>query len=325
MNSGRRDIRMTNSTERTSLLEISNQLADVVAHAARSVVAVHARSRIASTGVHWRDGLILTTDATVRRDEGITITLPDGRTVAATIQGRDASSDLAALRAPDANLPPAELGDAAELRPGHIVFALARLDESGPRVSLGAVSSVGGPWRTWKGAEYERRIQSSVALLPGFGGGPLVDAAGRVHGINSGGLSRQLATTIPVQSIERVLVDLVSKGYVPRAWLGVAMQPVQLSPQLRETLAIGSESGLLVIGLEHDGPAAKSGLLVGDIIIAVNGQDVAQPEDVASAISGAAVGGTLGFDVVRGGARARVDVTIGERPRGSGRSHRGRR
>ncbi|MEP6733676.1 MAG: trypsin-like peptidase domain-containing protein [bacterium] len=316
---------MPKTTANASLVELSNQLAGAVAQAAQSVVAVHARSRIASTGVHWRDGLIVTTDATVRRDEGITITLPDGRYVPATIQGRDASSDLAVLRITDVELPPAELGDVAGLAPGHIVLALARLDESGPRASFGVVSSVGGAWRSWKGAEYERSIRSEVTLHPGFGGGPLIDAAGRVLGINSGGLSRGLATTIPAQSVERIFGHLASTGYVPRSWLGVAMQPVQLSSQLRDSLAIEQESGLLIIGMEQDGPAAKSGLLVGDTIIAVDGHVVSDPQDVASAIGGESVGRTLGFDVVRGGARAKVDVTIGERPRGAGRSHRGRR
>ena len=310
---------MTDSNGSSALVDFSNQLAASVEHAARSVVAVHARSRIASTGVHWRDGLIVTTDATVRRDEGITVTLPDGRSVSATIQGRDASSDLAVLRVEAAGLPAAELGEPTDLKPGHIVLALARLDASGPRVSFGAVSAVGGPWRTWKGAEYERLIQSGLALYPGFGGGPLVDAAGHIHGINSGGLSRQFATTIPRLSVERVLAHLVNQGYVPSGWLGVAMQPVHLSSQVRDTLALEKTAGLLILGLEHDGPAAKSGLFVGDIIIGVDGHDVAEPEDVARAISGETVGRTLAFDVVRGGTRARVNVTIGERPRGGER------
>lgn len=310
---------MTDSSGSNTLVDFSNQLASVVERAAASVVAVHARSRIASTGVHWRDGLILTTDATIRRDEGITVTLPDGRVVPASIQGRDASSDLAVLRVTDAGLPPAELGEPATLRPGHIVLALARLDENGPRVSFGAVSAVGGPWRTWKGAEYDRRIQSGVTLHPGFGGGPLVDAAGHVHGINSGGLSRRFATTIPVPSIERVLAHLVSKGYVPRSWLGVAMQPVKLSSQLRGILSLENETGLLIMGLEHDGPAARSNLFVGDIIVGVDGQRVTEPDDVARVLGGEAVGKTLPFDVIRGGTRLSVDVTVGERPRGSRR------
>jgi S1-C subfamily serine protease len=304
---------MPASTATSSLVDFSNQLAAAVEAAAKSVVAVHARPRLASTGVHWREGLILTTDATVRRDADIHVTLPDGRKVPATIQGRDASSDLAVLRISESGLPVAEFGDPATLRPGHIALALARLDDSGPRVSFGAVSSVGGAWRTWKGGEYDRRLQSGLTLYPGFGGGPLIDAAGRVHGINSGGLSRQFATTIPVQTIERVLGHLASKGYVPRPWLGIAMQPVHITAQLRKKLNLAKEGGLLIMGVEHDGPAAKGGLLVGDVVLAVDGKEVAAPEDVMSAMGTEAVGRTIGFDVVRGGARDRVQVIVGER------------
>lgn len=306
---------MTDATGQGSLIDYSNQLADVVERASQCVVAVHARARLASTGVHWRDGLIVTTDATVRRTDNITITLPDGRTVPATIQGRDASNDLAVLKIDDASLLAAALGDPSRLKAGHIVLALARGDASGPRVSIGAVSAVGGPWRTWKGAEYEQRVQSSVTIHPGFGGGPLVDTTGSVLGINSGGLSRRFATTIPVPSVERVLALLVSKGYVPRSWLGVAMQPVHLNSQLREKVVLEQEVGQLIVGLEHDGPAARSGLFVGDIIIGVAGHAVAEPNDVARALGNEAVGKAVPFDVIRGGTRIQVDVTVGERPR----------
>ncbi|MEZ0332367.1 MAG: S1C family serine protease, partial [Gemmatimonadales bacterium] len=171
-----------------TLIDLSNQLAGAVERGAESIVAVHARPQLASTGVHWRDGLVVTTNGTVRRDRDITMTMPNGKRIEATLQGRDPSTDVAVLRIATGVLPVATLGDAGALRPGHLVLALARLDDTGPRAAFGAVSVVGGAWRPWGGGEIDRLILSDVNLYPGFGGGPLVDPSGQVLGINSGRL-----------------------------------------------------------------------------------------------------------------------------------------
>src|ERR1041385_6517277 len=188
---------MTPPTDRSTLVAFSDQLADAVAGGARSTVAVHGRLRLPSTGIHWRDGVVVPTEATVRRDSDLSVTLPDGRHIPATLAGRDPGTDLAALRIPAGELPVAEFGDPARLRPGHLVLALARLGDGGPRAAFGAVSATGGAWRCWKGGQVDLLLQSDLTLYPGFGGGPLVDAGGLVLGINSGGLSRPLATPTP--------------------------------------------------------------------------------------------------------------------------------
>lgn len=303
-----------------TLAAVSDQLALAVEQAAHSVVAVHARERLASTGVHWRDGLIVTTAATVRRDAGIEVTLPSGERVSATLVGRDMTSDIALLRLDGAHaLAPATIGNAATLRPGHLVLAVARLDASGPRVSFGAVSSVGGPWRSWKGGEYTRRVQSGLQLYPGFGGTPLVDAHGHLHGINSGGLSQQFATTIPAENVERVIAQLQATGYVPRGWLGAAMQAARF-PDAHTRDALGRDGGLLIVGLADGGPAARSGLLVGDIVLSVDGTGVHEPHDVLDALERTAPGRTVTFELLRGGVRTTHTVTVGERPRDAGRT-----
>ncbi len=304
------------TTERTSLTTLSDQLADAVAQAGAAVVAVHARPRLPSTGVHWRDGIVVTTDGTVRREEDLTVTLPDGAAAPATLVGRDRGTDLAVLRVKAGLLPVARLGDAATLRPGHLVLALARLDDAGPRAAFGAVSAVGGRWRCWRGGEIDRLLQSDLVIYPGFGGGPLVDAQGRIHGINSGGLSRSLATTIPATTVDRVLTQLVERGYVARGWLGAAMQPVRFNPAAQQRLGLAHEGGLVVIAVEPEAPAALAGLLVGDVIVAVDHQPVDDPEQMLEVLAGDVVGKTLHLDLVRGGARATADVLVGERPQG---------
>jgi S1-C subfamily serine protease len=303
---------------RTSLAIFSDQLADAAASAGESIVAVHARPRLPSTGIHWQDGVVVTTDGTVRRESDITVTLPDGRKLQATLAGRDRRTDLAVLRVAAGSLPTARLGDPASLRPGHLVLALARLGEGGPRVSFGAVSAVGGRWRCWKGGELDRLLQSNLTLYPGFGGGPLVDATGQIHGINSGGLSRAFATTIPVETVNRTVQQLLERGYIARGWLGAAMQPVRFNPAAQRRLGLDSDSGLVILSVEPDGPAASAGLLVGDVIVKLRGRPVETVDDLAEALwASDAVGRTLDLDLVRGGELVKAGVLIGERPRRS--------
>jgi S1-C subfamily serine protease len=304
------------TTGSSALATLSEQLADAVARAAQSVVSVHARPRLPSSGVHWRDGVVVTTEATVKRNDDLAVTLPDGRSVPATLAGRDRSTDLALLRIPAGLLPVARTGDPSALRPGHLVLALARIGDEGPRAALGAVSATGGPWRCWKGGEIDRWLQSDVTLYPGFGGGPLADVEGRVHGVNSGGLSRPFATTITVATVERVAGQLLERGYVARGWLGAAMHPVRFDPAARQRLGLERDGGLVVLSVEADAPAARAGMLVGDVIYAIEDRPVESPEQVVEHLGGDAVGRILRLDLVRGGARSRVEVTVAERPRG---------
>ena len=299
-----------------TLIDLSNQLAGAVERGAESIVAVHARPQLASTGVHWRDGLVVTTNGTVRRDRDITVTLPSGKRIEASLQGRDPSTDVAVLRVETGVLSVATLGDAGALRPGNLVLALARLDDTGARAAFGAVSVVGGAWRPWGGGEIDRLILSDVNLYPGFGGGPLVDPSGQVLGINSGRLSRPYATTLPAETVNRVIEQLASRGYVRRGYLGATMQPVELQQQLRSRLGLDRGAALLVVSIEPDGPSAAGGLLVGDVIMAIAGRPVGEPEDVLKALDGDTVGRTLPLKLVRGGRLEQVEVLIGERPRG---------
>jgi S1-C subfamily serine protease len=298
-----------------TLSTFSDQLADAVERGAKSVVSVHARPRLPSTGVHWRDGVIVTTEATVQRDDNITVTLPDGRRIPAELKGRDPSTDLAVLSIPAGQLPAATLGDPAALRPGHLVLALGRTGDGGPRAAFGAVSTTGGKWRSWKGGEIDLRIQSDLTIYPGLGGGPLVTPDAAILGINSGGLSRSLATTIPVSTVDSVVTQLLAKGYVARGWLGAAMQPVRFSEAARAKAGIKGEGGLVILSVEPDAPAARAGLLVGDVIISLDGAAIEHPDQVLELLGGSVVGRTLKAELVRGGKQEKVDIVIGERPR----------
>lgn len=301
----------------SSLSEISDQLAEAVSTAAASIVAVHARPRLASTGVHWRDGVIVTTDATVKRPDDIAVTLPDGQRVTATMIGRDPGTDLAALRIPTGMLPVATRAAAAQLRPGHLVLALARTGNDGPQATFGVVSSVGDAWRTWRGGTLDRRVQSDVELHPGFGGGPLVTANGSIAGINSGGMSKPLCVTIPDTTIDRILDSILNRGYVARGWLGASMQTVRFSDAATAKLGFDGHGGLVVLDVEHDSPAAHGGVMIGDVLVRIDETRITKHDDVLTFLGSDRVGTVVQMQVVRGGEVVAVPVTIGERPRGA--------
>ncbi|HWN14801.1 MAG TPA: S1C family serine protease [Candidatus Dormibacteraeota bacterium] len=294
-----------------ALLSLSNDLAGAVERAAPSIVAVHARRRLPSTGIHWRPGIVVTADHTVRMEDGITVETADGRARPPALVGRDPGSDLAVLRVADLDTAPAALGDDGALRVGHMVLALGY----GPRASWGVISALGPRWRTWRGGEIDRLVRLDLVLYPGFSGGPLVDATGRVIGLNTSGLARESRLALPVATVARVTDELLRKGHVARAYLGIGMQPVRLPEPLRAALGLPGDGGLIVVMVEPDGPAARAGLLLGDVLVALDGAPTGDLEDVQAQLGAERIGTTVTALVVRAGARTEVRITVGERPR----------
>lgn len=296
-----------------TLAGLSNDLAEAVAQVSRSTVAIHGRRRIPSSGVVWGPGVVVTANHTLTRDEDLSLTLPDGTTGSASLAGRDSTTDLAVLRT-DSQLPQAERSADANLQVGRIVLAVGR---PGPSVtaSLGIVSAVGGEWRTWQGGRIDRFVRLDLSVYDGFSGGPLVEAAGRVLGINTSGLTRASAITIPTTTVDRVVAELVKKGHVTRGYLGLAVQPVRLPEPMRRELGLPGSVGLVIINLEAGGPADKAGLLLGDIITGLEGSEVTDPSDILSFLGPERVGNEAKLRIVRAGKAKPVAITVGERPR----------
>jgi len=300
------------------LAALSNDLAAAADTVGRSVVAIHARRRIPASGVVWQPGVVVAAHHTIQRDGDITLTLHDGATASATLAGRDPSTDLAVLRLADGTGGPPPAAQAAEApRVGQVVLALGR---PGPAVtaSLGIVSAVGGEWRTWQGGTIDRFVRLDLAVYDGFSGGALVDAAGRVVGVNSSGLARAAALTVPASTVSRVVGQLLAHGHVARGWLGVATQPVRLPPALQRSLGAGQEGGLVVVNVEPDSPADRGGVLIGDILVALDDHAVSDPGDVLAALGGERIGQPIVLKVARGGRAQQLTVTVGARPRARG-------
>jgi S1-C subfamily serine protease len=285
------------------LAALSNELAAVVEGVGKSVVAVHARPRFSSSGVFWRSGIIVTAEHAIRREEEIQVTLPEGKNVPATLVGSDPGSDLAVLKVEDGGAPVKAAQQAPA--PGNLALAIGRSEDSGVNATLGIVSAVGPAWRTWRGGRLDSYIRLDLTLYPGTTGGLVVNTAGEAIGIATPALSRIAGVAIPTPTIERVLDEILQRGRVARGYLGVGLQPVEISDH---------HKGLIVLSLESGGPAAKAGILIGDILTSLGGKNVSDTEDIQSALEGRAVGTAVVTVFSRGGETRNVEITIGERP-----------
>ncbi len=299
-----------------TLTALSNELAAAVERGGRAVVAIHGRPRTPSSGIHWREGVIVTADHTLKRNGDITITTADGRSLPATLAGRDPDTDIAVLRTEAPGLATAEIGGDAALAAGGLVLALGRGEtgQSGPSASLGVVGAVGSSWRTWRGGRIDRFLRLEVSIFLGFSGGPLVDVEGRVLGLNTTGLWRNTGIAIPASTVDRVAGELIAKGRTTRGYLGLGMQPVRLPDPLRQSLRLTAPSGLMVFTVEPQGPADKAGVLIGDVLVRLGSQDTADIGDVQSALAPGDVGQAVQASVIRAGTLATLAITVGERP-----------
>jgi S1-C subfamily serine protease len=296
----------------STLSEFSQALADTIAQAGDSVVRVEARRRLPASGIVWSaDGLILTANHVVKRDSGIKVGLADGSNVSATLVGRDPTTDAAVLRAEASDLTPLTDSDKKELGVGHLALALGRPGKT-VQATLGIISALGDSWRTPWGGQIDRYLQTDVVMYPGFSGGPLVDAHGRLIGLNTSGLSQGVSLAVPTQTLARVADSLLAHGRMRRGFLGINTQRVQLPEASRSEL--GQKSGLLVVAVEPDSPAEKGGMTLGDTLLSFAEAQVRHHEDLLTQLSGDRIGTAVPVKILRGGKVTTLDVTVGERP-----------
>lgn len=303
---------MSQTNDNDILVALSEAMADAVEKAGAATVLVDGRRRFPASGIAYAPDLILTADHVLEREEEIKVMLPDGSWLDASLAGRDPGSDLALLRL---SSEVASVGEPApqEARIGQIALAVGRPTPDGIQASLGVVSAIGGPVRYGRGGLLERYIRSDAIPYPGFSGGPLIDSAGRVLGVNTSGLARGASLTIPVAQAWRTAELLAKHGSVPRGYLGVRSQPVEISASQRASLGRPQDTGLLLVSVEHGSPADRAGLMVGDILTSLAGKPLGDADELLAQLSGEVVGRSVGVEILRGGQRMEITVTIGER------------
>lgn len=314
--------------ESTEALDAYSAVVTSVAAALQpSVLSVLVRSRrgtgTGSAVAFTDDGLLVTSAHVVEGASGGGVVAPDGEEAPFDVVGRDRLSDLAVLRSRPGVAPPVVLGEAEGLRVGQLVVAVGNPLGLAGSVTAGVVSALGRsiPTMSARGAHaIDDVIQTDAALNPGNSGGALADSAARVVGITTAVAGIGLGLAVPMTATNRrILAELAATGRVRRAWLGVGGLTAPLPPDVVRRL--DRRTGVRVSEVFTDGPAARSGLLVGDVVIAAGGQPVSTPQDLQRLMLGSRVGQSLPVTVLRGRALVDVVVTLADleaepRPRG---------
>jgi S1-C subfamily serine protease len=289
------------------LLLFSDHTADLVERTAKSVVAVHAGRPF--SGILWRPGVVVTAEEALEGDDNVTVTLPGGRQVTATLAGRDPSTDVAALRV-EANETPAMLAaEPARLRAGQLVLTVGNY-EGAPVAGLGTAAFVGGPWQSFRGGAIDSFLRLDVGLSPSAEGGAVIDAAGALIGMAVFGPRRRVLA-IPSSTINRTLDQLLTKGHVSRGYLGAGLQPIRGGRRSQPGSA--QAQGVLVVSIDPQGPAARAGMFVGDIVTAWNGKPIERVREIMRLLGPDTAGQSVELGLLRAGAATSLKVVIGER------------
>ena len=298
---------MASNSAPLSLVDLSSQLSSTVERASRYVVAIRARRRIPSSGIIWRDGLIVSASHTVRRDGRVPVTLPNGDSVEATVVARDPETDLVVLRA-DGLPAPATRAESNESSVGSLVLAVGRPGRA-TTASFGIVSAAIDGWRSHQGRRIDGVLRLDLSVYDGFSGGPLVSASGGVIGLNNSALAGGAAAALPATVIDSVVDDLLSRGHVSRPYLGVAVHPVTLASSTVSQLQLDRADGLVVLSVADDTPAERAGILVGDVLLEITGMPLTKPANLFDALLATKAGESASIRLVRGGKTTTLTVT----------------
>jgi S1-C subfamily serine protease len=292
------------------LTTFSNGLADAVSAVSPSVVQVQGRRRPAS-GVVYAENVVVTMVRALGREDGLHVRRHDGQTLDAELVGWDPTTGLAVLRVNGLEAKPLTPA-AAPARVGHVALAVARSWSNAVTASSGIVSVIGGPLRTGRRRAIDQVLRTTAPMHDGFAGGAFVDTSGGLIGVTTSAAIRGTGVVIPASIAWQTAATLLEHGHLKRGYLGIAGQPVRLAEHQRA--AIGRDEALLVVAVTSGSPAAAAGVLVGDVLLELDGRAISSPEDLLDLLTGDLVGRQAALRLLRGGTATDVAVTIGERP-----------
>lgn len=288
------------------LKSISDATSELVHKLAPSVVNVNSTMTSGTGVVLNSDGYVVTCNHVLGRSASVKIGTGKQILEAKTV-GVDPYSDIALLKARQGELTPIETSDSDKLKPGQFVLALANPFNRQPSVTIGIITSVGSMLRGWRGTAMENVIATDARLNPGFSGGPLVDASGKMIGLNTAYVwSRGIA--IPFNKVKSVTDRLMSGGKINRAYLGIISSTIPIPQETADQVGINQEAGVMIFSVEPDSPAKKAGLALGDVIVKFNENPVANLYDLPRLLTEDTVGKKTRISILRGGELAELTV-----------------
>ncbi|TMH88359.1 MAG: Do family serine endopeptidase [Betaproteobacteria bacterium] len=261
-------------------------------------------------------GYILTNHHVVEAADEIEVALADGRKLKAKAVGSDLETDIAVLQVEGGSVPAITFGDTDAMRVGDVVLAIGNPYGFGQTVTMGIVSALG---RSQLGINtFENFIQTDAAINPGNSGGALVDAAGNLVGINtaiysqrSGG-SLGIGFAIPASSAKQIMEQIIQTGGVTRGWIGVEAR--EITPEMGESFRLGATSGVLIEGVLRGGPAERAGLKPGDVLVAIEGKPVKDPNSMLNLVAALVPGKPASIRLRRDNKDVELQVAVGKRP-----------
>lgn len=288
------------------LQTISGEIERIAENTGRSVVSVGS-GRGNGSGIVWDEHTVVTAYHVVRGAEEVSIGTEDGRKLIAKVTGRLRRSDIAVLTV-DAPLTPIQKGDSDGLKAGQFVLALANPWASRTSVTSGIITGANRSIGGWWGMTIENAVITDARVNPGYSGGPLVDASGRLIGMNVAYFSKR-GIAVPVNTISKVVLRLTEGKPFRRAYLGIVSNPVALPEEISSDQRVGQEAGVMVLSVEDGTPAKQSGLAFGDVILRFNGKGTSSSEDLTGLLGEEAIDQKVKLSVLRGGNVVELEIT----------------
>src|SRR5213594_794009 len=301
---------MSKSTDSSAILEtVSNAIVNVADKLSPSVVRIGAGRWRGGTGTVWsRDGHIVTSNHVLGRTDEIEVGFSDGTKQVAKVVGRDPYSDIALLKIYSDHLSPVEAGDSDALKVGQFVLALANPMGRNPSATYGIVTNPACSSRSWGRGAPNKVLVTDARLNPGYSGGPLVDARGRVIGINAA-YANNRGISVPVNTVKSVVDKLMQDGRIKRAYMGITADTIRLPEHLSSQSQVNQANALIVYGVDQDSAAKKAELAIGDVIVKLDGKPVESLVDPRSLLDDKAIGRRVNLSVLRGEKLTELTIT----------------
>jgi S1-C subfamily serine protease len=293
--------------------ELSNEISQAVQAVGKSIVTVQPRGGRTSSGIILDEHTIITTARSVANESSVQVWTSSDESATAKLKGSDPSTDIAVLQVEKKVGPAAVFAEGPQLTVGQLLVAIGRTWRGNLVASAGILSGLMGEWHTFRGGKLDAFIRPDLTLYSGFSGGALVSADQKIIGMNTTSLRRGSPLTVPYATIKRVAAALADKGYIPKPYLGLGLQPVRVPESLQQKLNLTDEMGALVVHVEASSPAEKAGVLLGDVLLRVDGQSFGV--GTASVVRGLKPDQNVEVSGTRGGQQFSASVLVGERPR----------